>query len=150
MADEMTDTSNREQLVICLRWVDDDLIPHENFIDIQKVEKIDPAIIKSVILDVLVQESLHAAGQCYDGCGTRCGTGAKVGVVPMIKEIAQALSHKLYPRIAMDTPSTFPFADTTKHCTVVKDALETTHEISKLIKCSPKTRRATRDFEKEY
>ena len=32
MADETADVSNKEQLVFCLRWVDDDLIVHEDFI----------------------------------------------------------------------------------------------------------------------
>jgi len=32
MADETTDCSNREQFVVCLRWVDDDLQVHEDFI----------------------------------------------------------------------------------------------------------------------
>ena len=88
MADETTNTSNREQLVICLRWVDDDLVPHEDFIGMQKVEKIDRETIKSVILDVLVRMNLamqKCRGQCYDGCSTMAGR--KRGVVAMIKEI---------------------------------------------------------------
>ena len=32
IADETTDVSNKEQLVFCLRWVDDDLMVHEDFI----------------------------------------------------------------------------------------------------------------------
>ena len=28
-ADEVTDTSNKEQLVVCLRWVDSQFEPHE-------------------------------------------------------------------------------------------------------------------------
>ena len=32
MADETADVSNTEQLVICIRWVDDDLNIHEDFI----------------------------------------------------------------------------------------------------------------------
>ena len=32
MADETADVSNHEQLVICIRWVDDDLVIHEDFI----------------------------------------------------------------------------------------------------------------------
>ena len=30
MCDECTDTSNREQLVICIRWVNEELQPQEN------------------------------------------------------------------------------------------------------------------------
>ena len=32
MADETADVSNHEQLVICIRWVDDDLVIHEDLI----------------------------------------------------------------------------------------------------------------------
>lgn len=32
MGDETTDCSNHEQFVVCLRWVDDDLQVHEDFI----------------------------------------------------------------------------------------------------------------------
>ena len=88
MADETTNTSNREQLVICLSWVDDDLVPHEDFIGMQKVERIDAETIKSVILDVLVRMNLamqKCRGQCYDGCSTMAGH--KGGVAAMIKKI---------------------------------------------------------------
>lgn len=39
MADEVTDSSNREQ-VVCLRWVDEDFEPHGDFIGLLKVESI--------------------------------------------------------------------------------------------------------------
>ena len=32
MADETADVSNHEHLVICIRWVDDDLVIHEDLI----------------------------------------------------------------------------------------------------------------------
>ena len=135
MADETTDMSNREQLVICLRWVDDDLVPHEDFIGMQKVERIDAETIKSVILDVLVRMNLamqKCRGQCYDGCSTMAGR--KGGVAAMIKEIEpRALFTHCYGHAL-----NLACADTIKQCKVVKEALETTHEISKLVKCSPK------------
>ena len=37
MADEVIDSSNREQLVVCLCRMDDDLEPHEEFIGLYKV-----------------------------------------------------------------------------------------------------------------
>ena len=62
MADETTDKTNREQVVICLRWVDDNLLPHEDFIGMHKVDKIDAETIKTVIPDVLTRMnlSMHA------------------------------------------------------------------------------------------
>ena len=32
MADEITDASNREQVAVCFRWVDDDFECHEDFV----------------------------------------------------------------------------------------------------------------------
>jgi len=32
MADETADVSNKEQIVICIRWVDNNLVAHEDFI----------------------------------------------------------------------------------------------------------------------
>lgn len=49
VADETTDKTNREQVVICLRWVDDDLLPHEDFIGMHKVDKIDAAKIDAEV-----------------------------------------------------------------------------------------------------
>ena len=40
MADETTDSSNREQGVICLRWVDNNLNAHKEFIGLQQVDTI--------------------------------------------------------------------------------------------------------------
>ena len=60
--------------------------------------------------------------------------GGKGGVTAMIKEIEpQALFTHCYGHALH-----LARADTTKQCKVVKEALETTHEISKLVKCSPK------------
>ena len=87
-SDVTTDTSNREQLVICLRWVDDDLFLHEDFIGMQKVERIDSETIKSVIFDLLVRMNLamqKCRGQCNDGCSIMAGR--KGWVAAMIKEI---------------------------------------------------------------
>ena len=41
MADECTDTSNKEQFTICMRWVDHNLNDHEDFIGLYQVDSID-------------------------------------------------------------------------------------------------------------
>ena len=38
MADETTDCSNKEQFVVCFRWVDDNMEAHEDFIGLHLVE----------------------------------------------------------------------------------------------------------------
>ena len=37
MGDETANISNKEQLVLCIRWVHDDLQAHEDFIGIHKI-----------------------------------------------------------------------------------------------------------------
>ncbi|XP_044163435.1 uncharacterized protein LOC122947894 [Acropora millepora] len=39
MADETVDISNKEQLVICIRWVDDRFVIHEDFIGMYPLER---------------------------------------------------------------------------------------------------------------
>ena len=40
MADEVTNSSNKEQFVVCLRWVDHDLITHEELVGLYAVDNI--------------------------------------------------------------------------------------------------------------
>ena len=37
MGDETSDISNKEQLVLCMRWVDDDFQIHQDFIGIHHI-----------------------------------------------------------------------------------------------------------------
>ena len=49
MADETADVSNTEQLVICIRWVDDDLNIHEDFVGLHPLAQADAETIVKVI-----------------------------------------------------------------------------------------------------
>ena len=49
MADEPTDVSNTEQLVIRIGWVDDDLNTHEDFIGLHPLAQADAGTIVKVI-----------------------------------------------------------------------------------------------------
>ena len=40
MADEVTDVSNREQLVLCIRWIDHNFEPHEDKMSFYQVKDI--------------------------------------------------------------------------------------------------------------
>ena len=55
MADECTDVSNKEQFVICIRWVDDSLTAHEDVIGLYNVGTIDANSLFSTIEDVLLR-----------------------------------------------------------------------------------------------
>ena len=70
MADEVTDASNGEQFLLCLRSMDDDLVPHEDLIGLYKVLNICADTLVSCIRDALIRMNLsmnRCKGQCYDG-----------------------------------------------------------------------------------
>jgi len=76
MADETTDLSNTEQMVLCLRYVDDDLEVHEEVIGLYSLESTSADMIMSTIEDVLLRLNLkvnNCYGQCYDGASTMSG-----------------------------------------------------------------------------
>ena len=56
MADKCTDISNKEQFTICIRWVDNDLTDHENFIGLYEVQNIsaDILVLVHAIKDTLL------------------------------------------------------------------------------------------------
>lgn len=58
MADEVTGTSNREQLAICIRWVDNDFQPHEDFVGLHKMDSIAAAELVRVLKNVLFANEL--------------------------------------------------------------------------------------------
>ena len=72
MSDETADVSNKEQLVFCLRSVDDVLIVHEDFIDMHPMKGTGADQIVFLIKDIFLRMNLRlqdAHGQCYDGAG---------------------------------------------------------------------------------
>ena len=40
MANEVTDSSNKKQFVVCLRWVDHDLVTHEELVGLYAVDNL--------------------------------------------------------------------------------------------------------------
>ena len=122
-------------MVLCIRRVGDDLEPREEFIGLHAMEVINADAIVKVIKDVLVRMNLamtRIRGQCYNGCSTMAGE--KSGVAKQIKEQeSRALFTHCYTRSL-----NLAVGDAIKSSKLMKDALETTHEITKLVKKSPK------------
>ena len=67
MVDETTDVSNKEQVVICFRWVDDKLEGHEEFIGLYRVESTQATILVGVIYDVLQRLNVRLEGSVMMG-----------------------------------------------------------------------------------
>ena len=76
-----------EQLVLCLRWVDEELKIHEDFIGLHGMEVTDAKSIVNIIKNIIIRTGLKlkdARGQCYDGASAM--TGEENGVCTVIKE----------------------------------------------------------------
>ena len=70
ICNEYTDMSNKEQLTICIQWVDKELKAHKDFLRFYNVPDIGAETIVSAIKDVLLKLQLslvNCLGQCYDG-----------------------------------------------------------------------------------
>ena len=90
MADEVTDSSNREQVVVCLCSVDEKFAAHEDFVCIEKVDSIEANVLVGVLKEVLKDmklSSVDCRGQCYDGAANMAGI--RSGVATQICEIEQ-------------------------------------------------------------
>ena len=89
MVHEITDCSNKEQVVLVIWWVYGDLNVRESFIDLYSLPAIDANTLTTIIKDSLVWLNLSMNkiwGQCYDGASNMAG--AKKGVS---KQIAMAI-----------------------------------------------------------
>ena len=135
MCDECTDSSNREQLVVCIRWINSELEPQEDVIGLYEKDSICASVIVSSIKEVLLRMKLslsNCRGQCYDDASTM--QGARRGVAKVISdEQPKAIYTHCYGH-ALNLAA----GDAIKHCKIMKDALDIIFEVSKLIKYCPK------------
>ena len=135
MADERTDVSNREQCVLVLRHVDDDLVAHKDFIRLYKVDSIDSDTLIKTIEDCLFRMNLslnNGRGQCYDGASNM--SGAENGVA---KRISEKEPRAVYIH-CYGHALNLAVGDTVKQSKIMRDALDTTYGMSKLVAFSPK------------
>ena len=58
MADECTDIANKEQIKICIRWVDSNLQDHEDYIGLYEVDNISADCLVFHIKDVLLHMNI--------------------------------------------------------------------------------------------
>ena len=87
MIDETTDVTNKEQVTIVIRRIDDDFSVYEEFLGFYTVPTIDAATLFSVIKDTFVRLNIPLSklrGQCYDGCSTM--SGSKSGVAKRVQD----------------------------------------------------------------
>ena len=135
MIDETTDVSNVEQVVVCFRWVSENFDVHEDFVGLYEVESTGAERLYQVITDVMLRLNLTASkvrGQCYDGAsamsGKKSGVAARMQVVEPRAVYTHCYGHAL----------NLACGDAIKSCKLMKDSLDTTYEITKLVKKSPR------------
>ena len=131
MVDETTNISNHGQVVVCMRWVSAKFEVQEDFMGLSQVDRIDAGTLASVIKDIFLRmnTSLNKLrGQCYYGAATMAGL--KSDVAKQIQDIEPRAvftdCYRHYPNLAC--------GDTITTSKLLKDALDTIHEITRLIK----------------
>ena len=101
MRDEATDVKNVSELAVRLRWVDDELEAHDEFIGLKNMPNTVADSIVRKLKNVLLQMHLKlnkCRGRCYDECSTM--SGSKSGVTVRIKsEVGRALYTHCYAYI---------------------------------------------------
>ncbi len=135
MADEVTDNSNKEQLVVCFRWVDSNFFPVEDFVGLYHVDSITADTLVKCLKDCMLRMNIslsNCRAQCYDGasnmCGVRNGVSTQIASEEPRANFVHCFGHAL----------NLAAGDTVKQNKILKDALDTTHEISELLKFSPR------------
>ena len=135
MVDETTDRSNWEQVTLIFRQVTKELEVHEEFLGLHHVASICAAMLTTAIKDVLIRMNFpfkKLRGQCYDGArvmsSSKRGAANRISYLEPRAVYTHCYGHALYSAAA----------DTLKQSKLMKDTLDTTREITKLIKYSPR------------
>ncbi|XP_062512635.1 zinc finger MYM-type protein 1-like [Corticium candelabrum] len=135
IADEATDVGHKEQLVVCIRWVDDNFDIHEDTIQLINVPKTDAQTLTTCIKDCLLRCCLpmsQCRSQAYDGAGNMSGylngVAAKIqNDVPSALYV-HCLAH--CTNLCLQTIG--------RQCQPVRDALDLARSVADLIRYSPK------------
>ena len=134
MVNETTDISNKEQLVVCIWWVDKSLQPHEEFIGLYHVESTQSSTLVSTIHNVLQRVNISITklrGQCYDGASSMSGHKSWVAAILQSEEPRAVYTRSYGHALSLAC------SDAVKNCKIMKDALDTYYELIKLVKKSP-------------
>ena len=135
ICDEYTDISNKEQLTLCLRWVDEIFNIHEDFLGFYELENIKSDTIVLAIRDVLLRTQIlldNCRGQCYDGASNMLGK--KSGVAKQILDIQP----KAFATHCHCHSLSLSVKEATKESKILSDTMDTSGEFAILVKYSPK------------
>ena len=134
MADQTADVSNKEQLVVCIRWVKENFVAHEDLIGMYPMQRTTADHIVAALKKALSSMHLrieNARSQCYDGASTM--TGEKNGAATQLK----AQNSKCLYTHCYGHALNLGISDAIRSVKCISDSLETVREIVKLVKKSP-------------
>ena len=146
MVDEATDKSNKEQLTLVIRWINEDFVVSEEFLVLYCLSAIDVQSIVDAMKDAFLRFQIPLVklqGQCYDGCSTMAGAKAGVAVKIATMESQAVFTHCYGHALNLSVN------DTIKQSPAMKDCLDTCFELVKLIKFSPKREAMLRELKEE-
>lgn len=137
LADETRDASGTEQLSVCIRWVDQNLLVHEDLLGMYSLKGLGQTaeIVTKCLKDVLIRSQLpldDLHGQGYDGASTM--SGAVSGVAQRMKESSpnahfiHCLAHCLNLAVS----------DSGKNIPLLQSALDLVHHLVSFIRLSCK------------
>ena len=135
IADETRDISNKEQLTVTIRWVSDTYEVQEDLIGMIHVPSTTASTLTATIKDVLIRCILplsNCRGQAYDGAANMMGHLRGVATV-IENEHPSAIKVHCFAHCL-----NLCLQDAAKKCQPVRNALDVTMELSKLILYSPK------------
>ena len=128
-----------------LRWVNNELQVHVEFMGLYKVSTIEATSLVAAVKVCLLRLniSLTVRGQCYDGASNM--SGLRRGVATVIP----AEQPNAYYTHCYGHSLNLAVADTVKRSATMKKALDITHEITKLVKYSPRRKSAFNNLKDE-
>ena len=135
ICDVYTDISNKEQLTLCLSWVDEIFNIQEDFLGFYELENIKRDNIVSIMRDVLLRTQIsldNCRGQCYDGVSNILGK--KSGVAKQILDIHP----KAFATHCHCHSLSLSVKEATKESKILSDTMDTSGEIAILVKYSSK------------
>lgn len=135
MADEYTDISNKELLSLCIRWFDESLDAHEDFLGYYELPDIKSETIAVMIKDALIRMQLplqDLRAQAYDGASNMFGKKSGVSVKILAEQPKALATHCQGHSLNLGIKTTMNGSK------IMKDVMGTVTEIISLVKYSPK------------
>lgn len=132
---ETRDARSKEQLVVCLRWVDKNFDIYQEPIGLFNVPETNATTLFTCIKDILTRCALSiqmCRGQGYDGASNLMG---KLNGVAVKFQELQKSALKVH---CLGHCINLVLQDVCKDVKAVRDALDLAREVSRLIKFSPK------------